>query len=125
MHTTSGTEALSMDTDSYYGDVSSNYLNTTPQKRLDVGGVNRPACTPLREISLLDYVRRETNIKPIPEARSGLCHRQFIPSQAKCEVKNSKQRIKKAGRQSKIWLSRQLTLPVMINLVAILVGYCA
>ena len=34
---------------------------------------------------------------------------QFIPSQAKWstidKVKNSKQRIKKAGRQSKIWLS--------------------
>ena len=109
MQQTSGTEGLNMNKGLCYGDANSNAINSTSEKRLNEGAVNRRAmCTPLSEISLLDYVRRETNIKPIPKERSLLCHRQLVCCQENLstnDVKKPRQRIKKAGRQSKIWLS--------------------
>ena len=94
-----------MNKGSCYGDANSNAMNSTSEKRLNEGDVNRRA---MCEISLLDYVRRETNIKPIPKERSGLCYQHLVCYQENLstnDIKKPRQRIKKAGRQSKIWLS--------------------
>ena len=90
---------LSMNASSY-SDLNSNNLNNTPEKPLTVGALERPSMyPPLSEISLLDYVRRDTNTKPIPGARDSPAN------VSTTTAKKHKQRIKNAGRQSKIWLS--------------------
>ena len=106
MQQTSGAEGLNMNKGSCYGDANSNAMNSTSEKRLNEGDVNRRA---MCEISLLDYVRRETNIKPIPKERSGLCYQHLVCYQENLstnDIKKPRQRIKK--RVAKVKFGRCL-----------------
>ena len=108
VHSMNVIDTLSMNVSSY-SNLDTNYLNSAPEKPLAVGAVERPSMyPPLSEISLLDYVRQEANIKPIPGARVRLSHPRSVncpQNMSNTTAKKHKQRIKKAGRQSKIWLS--------------------